>query len=336
MCTNLPAKNSFNKKKTIIDAKRTVERLDKKIHRLKGLYNDALNESDIGNLTIIEIDNQINLLKSKIEDIKSSQNLKLDVTDNIDRLISSKMTQIRILKEELSTLESKCASITSIRSEIEIEINTLSLNEEARKVFKSFADICAVDGCGLFLGSSESYGKNLLYLKDQIKDLEISNISSEKRIAVIKAELKTHLDDIETLNKERTDALEDDSINSLIESVHISLSEIVALEIKKREIESINELEEKYLLVERERDIAINKQESLGKGINKSSLELVRFQSNIKDSISRWKNIINTKNVSDSIALYDEFKATFGSEKLSQLKGSTKLRVVLAYHAAIF
>ena len=63
---------------------------------------------------------------------------------------------------------------------------------------------------------------------------------------------------------------------------------------------------------------------------------MIRFQSNIKSSISKWKNVINTKNVSDNIDLYDGFKASFGGEKLNQIKGSTKLRVVLAYHAALF
>lgn len=336
LCVNLPAKNSFDNKKTVIDAKKLVERADKKVQRLKGLYEDALNESETGNHTVEGISQQIDLLKSKIEEIKSSRNLKVDATDNIDKLISSKMLQIRTLQEELSFLESKCSSITSIRSEIEIEINTLSLNEEARRVFKSFSDICSVDGCGLFLGSSESYGKNLLYLKDQIKDLEISSKSSEQRIEVVKNELNTHLDYIEKLNKQRESAVEDDGLSALIESVHMSLSEIVSLEIMKKEIENIEDLEERYLAAERERDIAINKQESLSTSPSKSSSDLIRFQSSLKKSISKWISVINTKNVPSNIDLFDGFKASFGGEKLSQFKGSTKLRVVLSYHAAIF
>lgn len=38
--------------------------------------------------------------------------------------------------------------------------------------FASFKDICSNIDCKLFTVSSESYAKNLLYLKDQIKDLE--------------------------------------------------------------------------------------------------------------------------------------------------------------------
>ena len=336
LCVNLPAKNSFDKKKSIIDAKKLIERADKKVQRIKGLYEEALKDSETGNLSLEDIDKQIELFKSKIEEIKSSRNLKIDATDNIDKLISSKMLQIRNIKEELGFLESKCASISSIRSEIEIEINTLSLNEEARRVFKSFSDICSVDGCGLFLGSSESYGKNLLYLKDQIKDLEISSVSSERRIEVLKNELETHLDYIEKLNKQRENAVENDGLSVLVESVHLNLSEVVSLEIKKKEIENIKELEEKYLTAERERDVAINKQEALSSAPSKSSSDLIRFQSNLKKSISSWIAVINTKNVSSNIDLFDGFKASFGGEKLSQLKGSTKLRVVLSYHAAIF
>ncbi|MGJ8486370.1 AAA family ATPase [Pseudoalteromonas sp. SYSU M81236] len=43
---NLPSKNSFDKKKSAIDAKKAVERLDNKVQRLKGLYEDALNDSE--------------------------------------------------------------------------------------------------------------------------------------------------------------------------------------------------------------------------------------------------------------------------------------------------
>ena len=60
-------------------------------------------------------------------------------------------------------------------------MKTLSLNEEARGVFTSFQEICRTPNCGLFLGSAESYGKNLLYLKDQIKDLERNSQRAEIR-----------------------------------------------------------------------------------------------------------------------------------------------------------
>ncbi len=40
-----------------------------------------------------------------------------------------------------------------------------------KRVFESFSEICQNADCGVFIGSSQSYAKNLLYLKDQLKDL---------------------------------------------------------------------------------------------------------------------------------------------------------------------
>ncbi|KXI28385.1 hypothetical protein [Paraglaciecola hydrolytica] len=333
---NMPAKNSFDQRKSAIDAKKLVEKADQKVHRFKAIYEDTLKGTDIGSVSVQEIDNQIESLKSKINKIKSSQNLKLDATDSIDKLISSKMSQIRELQQEISFLESKCSSISSIRSEIEVEINTLSLNEEAKRIFMSFSEICSVDGCGLFLGSSESYGKNLLYLKDQIKDLVFNAESSELKIKILKNELQAHFDDIDRLNLARENTEKDEGLSALVEAIHMTLAEIISLEIKKREIENLSEIEEKYLAAERERDIALNRQDSLSSSPNKSSLGLIRFKSNLTQSISTWIKTINTKNVPDDVNLLDEFKATFGGEKLSAFKGSTKLRVVLSYHAALF
>ena len=61
---------------------------------------------------------------------------------------------------------------------------------QARRLFASFEDICSNPACGLFLGSSESYGKNLLYLKDQVKDLQRNTEFQRARIDELNNALK--------------------------------------------------------------------------------------------------------------------------------------------------
>src|SRR5205814_75861 len=75
-------------------------------------------------------------------------------------------------KQQMLEVRERIDGLASIRAEIATEVDTLALNGEARRVFESFKDICSNPQCGLFLGNSESYAKNLLYLKDQSKDLE--------------------------------------------------------------------------------------------------------------------------------------------------------------------
>jgi hypothetical protein len=200
----------------------------------------------------------------------------------------------------------------------------------------SFDVLCSVLGCGLFLGSYESYGKNLLYLKDQIKDLVITSNSAKLKIEVLKSTLQNHLNDLDTLNKEREEALEDNEHHILVSSIHKCLTEIINLEVNKKEKEAIGLLEEKYLKAEDELNHALNKLESLSSSPSSSSLEIIRFQSSFKESIIKWIDIINTNNISKRIDFIDGFKPNFGAEKLKQLSGSTHLRAVLSFHAALF
>lgn len=77
-------------------------------------------------------------------------------------LLRQKNGQIRSWQLELYELRNRVAVIETIRAEIDGEIKTLGLNEVARRVFTSFQEICRMSNCGLFIGSTESYGKNLL------------------------------------------------------------------------------------------------------------------------------------------------------------------------------
>jgi len=336
LSANFPVKNSFDKKKVALNAKHDVSTAHEKIHRIKSVYEAALRDSETTYSSIEDIDKQIDIYKAQIESSKSSKNLKADATDNIDKLISLKMKEARDIKNELSQLERKSFSITSIKTEVEAEINTLSLNEEAKRVFSSFSEICSTSGCGLFLGSSESYGKNLLYLKDQIKDLETSANHSRTSMDILNEKLADRLRDIEVLNQDRDNVFKDDSLTTLVDSMHKILSEIVELEVQKKEIENLSILEQRYFDAEKYREEALNRQDALSSSPSTISIEMTRFKTKLKNSIQNWLDLLNTKNISKSITFEQGFKAIFGEEKLLPIKGSTKVRAVLAYHAALF
>ncbi|MBL1639793.1 hypothetical protein ELD68_35540, partial [Klebsiella pneumoniae] len=87
---------------------------------------------------------------------------------------------------------------------------TLNLNEEAKRIFRSFEEICPSLDCKMFTRSSESYAKHLLYLKDQIKDIERSlNLDSDRHDA-IEQEIKHTSKIIEDLNTMRTNIIEEE------------------------------------------------------------------------------------------------------------------------------
>jgi hypothetical protein len=63
-------------------------------------------------------------------------------------------------------------TITLALSELGWEVEILGANVQASELLRGF---CGREGCEMFAGSEQSYSRALLYLKDQIKDLKVSD-----------------------------------------------------------------------------------------------------------------------------------------------------------------
>lgn len=102
----------------------------------------------------------------------------------------------------------------------------MKLTDLARRVFASFHEICRAPNCGLFLGSTESYGKNLLYLRDQIKDLEHNAIRTEMRIELLEGGLRELCIERQELAA-KLDPATTSGIDQLVTIVHALTKELV-------------------------------------------------------------------------------------------------------------
>ena len=59
------------------------------------------------------------------------------------------------------------------------------------------------------------------------------------------------------------------------------------------------------------------------------------MKSDLRQLLLNWLEELNTNNISRNITFKDDFTPFLGTETISQLKGSTRTRAVLAYHAAL-
>ncbi|WP_197678565.1 hypothetical protein [Pseudomonas asplenii] len=232
-------------------------------------------------------------------------------------------------------LEAKIKSSAQIRQEIESEIETLDLNEEARRAFMSFSEICTTPSCGMFLVSADSYGKSLLYLRDQIKDLDtvsIANIQQAEAIATQKSWVERQISD---LSEKRGLAEREAGIEMFIEAISEIASEIFELELEKTKLRKYQAQEQSHLELQNRRNKTLTEQESLGPE-REQSLEVVRFKRNLAEKMADWLNTLNSKNISRDIRIDSDLKPVLGTEKIGIIKGSSKARTVLAFHAALF
>lgn len=334
MIFDLPVKNSFDAKKDKIKAKDRLDYLDKQVEVHSRRVHIAKQDVTAMSKSSNEITEEISVFESEIEQLKSSGASHDDSIGALDRLISSHRRSMREISNEIYEISKRYKGITQIVHEINTEIDTLNLNEEARRVFLSFKEICGASHCQLFSSSSDSYSKNLLYLKDQIKDLERNTAAEKVKIEKLESQYESIEGIVKTLVDERNSSINKSEISALVDAISEIKNQIFDLQSLRSDIDKVEILEKKYFEVILERDRAIGVYQSFTS--ERSSIpNLIRIKADLRQTFLKWLDVIHTTNISHDITFKDDFTPVLGSETISQLKGSTRIRAVLAFHAAL-
>jgi DNA repair exonuclease SbcCD ATPase subunit len=332
----LSPKHSFDKKKFAIQKAAHLGDLDRRIVRQQQLVENLTNELPSPRRDNAEVEREINDVREQIESMKNSRNFKDDAGSAIDRLISTRQRAYYGVEEEIRDLRLRVDSFGRIKNEIEVEINTLSLNDEARRLFSSFEEICSNSQCGLFLVSAGSYGKNLLYLRDQIKDLERNTTLQESRIDLLNSQREDIRTELSDLEKSRSDIYINEEIDAIIEVISELTTRIIDLQKEKQTLDALKKEECAYIEMLTQRESIQNELASLAGGGTTTDLDLLKIRRKLRDHIVNWLDILHTKNVSRDVYVDSDFGIQFGKENIRQIKGSTLTRVILAVRAAVF
>ncbi|MBX8601585.1 hypothetical protein K5D40_04975 [Pseudomonas cichorii] len=335
MVFDLPVKNSFDVKKDKFRAKEALDYQDKGAQTLARMVEVAKN--NISDITRSKADliEEISQLEFEVDSLQGAGASRDDSINALDRLISNHRNSIREISSEIGQLQRRNLGIGKIVHEINTEIETLNLNEEARRVFLSFREICGAELCQLFSASSEAYSKNLLYLRDQIKDLERNASLDELRVEELNRLRAVQETAIQALVDERNASSAKSEISTLVAAITKLKAEIFTLQNQLSELDKVSALEEKYFkaIVERNKALALYESFSADRS---ASPELIKVRADIRRNFIEWLDVLHTHNVSKDVTFKDDFTPLLGVETIAQLKGSTKIRAVLAYHAAVF
>lgn len=329
-------KNSFNAKKELLRLKTDLEFKDQRIVALGKNINLLADELVYKDSTLDQLQEKIDSLKNDLQELKENRNVRGGAQLILENLIAEKRKHLNSNLRTIIELRCRIDGIGRIKDEINSEIDTLGLNEESRRVFVSFNEICSNFNCGLFTGSSETYAKNLLYLKDQIKDLERNVEIAQNKVEQLE-EFNSFLElDLEPLNNKIDKSNTEDNIGDLIDAIGGVTSQIFELEKARKTLEIYKEQQAAYYNNTIERDKILDRINSLGKGSAQVDVEFLSTRIKLKNLIVKWLDILDTRNVSRDIAIELDLKMTFGGETLDAIKGSTKIRLILAIHAALF
>ncbi|MBP0598847.1 hypothetical protein J8I26_12070 [Herbaspirillum sp. LeCh32-8] len=331
----LPPKRSYEAAKDLLKAKEQLEIAQQRyvlqqrvVADLSASVDDSLQNKKI-------LDELSSSLSKQLDELRESADSKGAAKDALHDLLAVKEEQIRATRRQQFELRTRVAGIDSIRSEIQGERTTLSLNEEAKRALENFLDICQRPDCGLFLSSSESYAKNLLYLKDQLKDLESNSARAEIQLEEIERRLQTEENErVLILSKLEKNAASDGT-GTLIEAVQTLTKQLLDVERKRVSIQVLSEERRKYIQFDNDRSTLHDRIATLSNN-GRLDVEFSKLRLKIRNYVIRWMEIIHVVNISRDVSIDHNFKFMFGNETMEPFTGSGRARVVLAIHAAIF
>jgi chromosome segregation ATPase len=330
----LPPRHPFRQKTQFDEAKVSLERAEKAIELQRFVVerlrtNEELKEQEEPALVErrTRLREELSANSEAIEAIRSSVNF-------FDREITSLESERNELLGQHGGIAKRKGQLTLVLSELDGEEDILTANVQATDLLRQF---CAREGCQMFLTSERSFGRSLLFLKDQIKDLKTSDRSLSrdadtiaKQIGGLDAVLSVKRADRQSAVNASPHAEVMGKLNSLtreLVQVELRLAKVqqYALELKKFE----------HLLNQREQAAAAVAELRPSRGKTASAIDDVRRL--LSDSMQQWLITLGTQNT--RTANFDEdFVLYVDGGKFSlttHQSGSTRTRIVLAFHAAL-
>lgn len=331
----LGPKRSYTAQKDLLDAREQLEADQRRVVYQQKVIADLATRIEEAPGARDRLNQRIAILNTQIRDLRESVDVAGVASDALMELLRAKEERIRAVRRQHSELHARISGISSIRSEIEGEIQTLSLNEESRRVFETFFDICGRSDCGLFVPSSVSYAKNLMYLKDQIKDLEANAQRAEIQLAVLEARLADEEIERSSLAEKVEQKNGSAATSHLVSAVQTLTRELLETEQHLAALAQLDEERRKYLQFENNRERTQNRIAVLSNhGRQDFEFNILRIM--LQELTVKWMDILKTPNASREVEIDLDFKFRFGKQTIDVFNGSTRSRIILAIHAALF
>ena len=327
-------KNSYDRKKDQIKLKAELDSIDRKVVTQELTIQNL--RSDIGVVPDAkELQRNIDSLQEQLQAFENSVVQKEEADSVLNTMHTEKLQAAQVIAREISTLRDRLSGIDRIKNEISAEADTLSLNEEARRLFMSFSEICTSEKCCLFEKSSQAFAKNLLYLKDQIKDLDRNSEIAQQRIIFLEGQLFGLKSEIKSIGEKLQNTRDNGKTTGVVDAIRLlTLAHIEAEKLLAKVLGLHGQIQQYNGLVVKRTDI----QDRLGllETGGEIDLNFSKFKVSLKEKIIKWMDILKTPNVSRNVTIENDLDIRFGKESLSIINGSTKSRLVLSIHAAIF
>lgn len=217
--------------------------------------------------------------------------------------------------------------------QIDAEVEILSANEVAAE---SFRQLCGNPACQFFRPGEASYGRRLLFLKDQIKDLRGTSSTLESELERVQSEIEEEREAMRALEARRNAAMAAPEYTEVVADLDALTSAYADARLKaERSRQFATERQELERLVERHAELSGRIAALRPRKGPRADVEDVRQA--LQTAMRRWLASLGARNLVDA-EIDGQLRVHFGEERFhegSAESGSTRTRVVLAFHAAL-
>ncbi len=275
-------------------------------------------------------------LARELENMKSAFDNLGDAFSGIDGELHQLTNEVRVEDRRLAAIDARAERVAATAKEIDAQINIVGSNEVAAGAFRV---LCGNEACQFFRTPEESFGRRLLYLKDQLKDLGVaSGVLAEERQVVL-TERTLISNELESLRAERRRLAAAPAFRKTTEAIESLATRLAEMDVRIARAEQLRRCNGRVAELGVKRAAAADEVADLKPtGTRRADVKALDARKMLADSMQTWLGILNTKNIRGATLFDERFRLLIGDElftETSSYSGSTRTRIVLAYHAAL-
>jgi prefoldin subunit 5 len=330
----LPARHPFRERTVFDAAKESLERTERTIELQRFVIDRLRTNDQLEDNEEPALQTRRAHLRSEVEANGQAIEAIRSVTTFFDREIAALEAQRDELSAQEAGLSRRKGQLSLVLSELDGEEDILTANVQAADLLRQF---CARDGCQMFATSERSFGRSLLFLKDQIKDLKTSDDQLNREAASLARRREALARALDVKRAERLQAVSVSPQAEVLGKLQILTKEVVDVELRVAKVQQYAAERVKFerLLDQREQaSAAVAAARPTGsRGVD--AVEDARKM--LSETMQEWLQTLQTQNTlsarfDDDFTLYvDEAKFSTTTHQ----SGSTRTRIVLAFHAAL-
>ena len=336
---NLPGRNAAVDKHEYVEALARAESAKQQVE-IKRQVVEAI-EKDLSSFGPIRTSEELFNRKAQLSaDLRSKTSVleALSTKDSaLDELISDRRSERDGALFSHQAAVRRLEELKTYGKTLDAQVAIVETNEIAADAFRI---LCGSQTCQFFRSPEESYGRRVLYIKDQMKDFETS-------LALLRREterLRTKADESEAsfrqaLEQKRRQALAA-SGQEIVDEVDRITKEFASISAQLLQTERLEEERGKFVKLV---DLSVNTESAAQKlrptrGAGRDDTSTWDAATELTELFESWLSTLKTPNLPTQKRFDDHFDLFMGGIKFTEgspIGGSTRTRVVLAFHAAL-